>query len=171
MIPDKGELRYAEDSGRRILLDEATVRALHRYLRARADHPAGPHGAQGRAVARPVERPFSYDALRKMLIRRCKRLGYDQHATAYMFRHTLAHDWRARDGNVDDLVHHMGWSGPAMAYRYGKDMAEDRAIEAKRRPGPLYRPTHVPRLSSCPTAAVESPPRTVFPRPETVCGD
>jgi hypothetical protein len=32
----------------------------------------------------------------------------------------------------------MVWSSPAMAYRYGKDLAEDRAIHAKRSLGSMY---------------------------------
>ena len=139
LIPDKGELRYAEGSGRRILLDEETVKALHRYMRVRAGHPLAHTALRDSLWLSPRSAlPLGYDGVRLMLYRRCKRLGYDQHATAHMFRHTFAHDYLAAGGKVDDLVHHMGWSGPAMAYRYGRDMAEDRAIEAKRRLGPLY---------------------------------
>jgi integrase len=139
LVPRKGERRFAADSGRRILLEVETVRALQRYMRTRTEHPlAATVFAAVLWLGQGSATPFGYNGVRLMLIRRCRRLGYDQHATAYMFRHTFAHDYRANGGSIDDLVEHMGWTGPGMAYRYGKDMAEDRAIEAKRRLGNMY---------------------------------
>lgn len=134
--PAKGELAYAEGSGRRILLEEETVRALLRWVRKRADHPlAFSTLSDALWLGRGAARAFAYEGVRMMLARRSKAvLGEGGgHATAHMFRHTFAHDFRADGGSVDDLLHHMGWTSIAMAQRYGKDMAEDRAINAKRR--------------------------------------
>lgn len=134
--PAKGELAYAEGSGRRILLEEETVRALLRWVRKRAEHPLSAGVlrnalwlGQGSATA------FGYNGVRLMLERRSKTAleGKPGHATAHMFRHTFAHDFRADGGSIDDLTQHMGWSSYAMAQRYGKDLAEDRAINAKRK--------------------------------------
>jgi integrase/recombinase XerC len=137
--PKKAERRYAEDSGRRVLLDQETVKALHRWLRTRESHPLARTAlADHLWLGKGSATPFGYNGIRLMLIRRCKRLGYEVHVTPHMFRHTFAHDFREQGGAIDDLAEHMGWAGLEMARRYGKDMAEDRAIRARRNIGRMY---------------------------------
>lgn len=137
--PHKGDARYADDSGRRVLLDHDTVMALQRWTRVRLQHP----DASGRLrdvlwLGLNSAKPWAYDGVRQMLRRRSARLGYDSHATAHMFRHTFSHDFLAAGGSPLDLAEHNGWATLAMAQRYGKDMAEDRAIAARQKLGKLY---------------------------------
>ncbi|MBO2448650.1 hypothetical protein J4573_16225 [Actinomadura barringtoniae] len=76
VTPKKGELRYADDSGRRILLEQETVKAIQRYLRVRAEHPlAESHLAEHLWLGQGSALPFGANGIRLMLIRRCKRLG------------------------------------------------------------------------------------------------
>jgi integrase len=51
----------------------------------------------------------------------------------HQLRHTWAHRYRANGGALDDLVYLAGWTGPAMAIRYGKSAAGERAEAAARR--------------------------------------
>jgi integrase len=53
-------------------------------------------------------------------------------------RHTFANDWLDKGGSEGDLMRLMGWSSRSMLDRYGADMAERRAIDAKRRMGEMY---------------------------------
>lgn len=54
-----------------------SVKALHRYLRARAEHPlAATHLAEHLWLGQGSALPFGYNGIRLMLIRRCKKLGY-----------------------------------------------------------------------------------------------
>jgi integrase len=134
VTPSKGELRYAEGSGRRVRLADETVRALQRYLRARTDHPMSSTALRATLwLGKGSALPLTYDGVRQMLERRCERLGYEKAATCHMFRHTFAHDYRAAGGGLDDLAEHVGWSTTEMGRVYGADMAEDRAIETRER--------------------------------------
>jgi integrase/recombinase XerD len=45
----------------------------------------------------------------------------------HLLRHTWAHCYRLNGGQVDNLVFLAGWSGPAMALRYGASAAAERA--------------------------------------------
>src|SRR5690606_7984145 len=117
--PHKGDARYADDSGRRVRLADDTVRALQRWLRVRLTHPLADSTLRDVLwLGKGTARPWGYDGVRLMLTRRCKKLGYEEFATAHMFRHTFAHDFRAHGGSIDDLTEHMGWSSYEMAKRY-----------------------------------------------------
>jgi site-specific recombinase XerD len=105
-----------------------TSLALRRYLRARADHPKaestdwfwlGPKGRQ------------SAQSLYKRVVAAGRRAGLK--VRPHQLRHTWAHHYRANGGALDDLVYLAGWSGPAMALRYGASAAGERAENAARR--------------------------------------
>ncbi|MFD0901746.1 tyrosine-type recombinase/integrase [Actinomadura sediminis] len=136
VVPSKGELAYADGHGRRVLLALETARDLHRYVRARHRHPMAQSAPELWLGA--THKPWEYDGVRQMLARRSRRAGYDAHATAHMFRHTFSHDWLDNGGSAENLMQRNGWTSVSMVQRYGKDMAENRAIEATRRMGPLY---------------------------------
>lgn len=139
VVPRKGERQYAEGSGRRIHLTEATVRALHRYVRARATHPLASSVLRDSLwLGKGSIVPLTYDGVRQMLVRRSGRLGYDAAATAHMFRHTFTSDALDAGMPLNDLVTHMGWASFEMLKIYGVDQAEVRAIRSKERMPDLY---------------------------------
>jgi hypothetical protein len=49
----------------------------------------------------------------------------------------FANDWLSNGGAEGDLMRQSGWKTRSMVDRYGADMAQQRAIEAKRRVGDL----------------------------------
>jgi site-specific recombinase XerD len=109
VVPLKGA--RAEDQGRLVPLASATARAMSSYLRARRYH-------------RHATAPQLWLGLR------------NQHP--HMFRHAFANDWLSNGGSEGDLMRLTGWKNRAMLDRYGADMAQQRAIDAKRRMGDMY---------------------------------
>lgn len=100
----------------------STAEAISRYLRARKTHPQAqtPHmwlGTKGRLGPTGVA---------QLLRRRCEAAGVD-HINPHRFRHTWAHTFRAEGGSEGDLMYLAGWSSTAMAHRYGRSAASERA--------------------------------------------
>jgi hypothetical protein len=52
--------------------------------------------------------------------------------------HTFANDWLSNGGAEGDLMRLAGWKTRSMLDRYGADMAQRRAIDAKRKMGDMY---------------------------------
>jgi len=122
-------LRLVGKTGTRIVpTSPSTGEALSRYLREREKHPLarlpafwlGPKGKLG---------PSGFAQL---LRRRCEQAGIE-HLHPHKFRHTWAHTFRAQGGGEGDLTYLAGWSTTAMAHRYGRSAAAERAQEAQRR--------------------------------------
>jgi hypothetical protein len=75
-----------------------------------------------------------------MLIRRAEQAGYVG-VTPHQCRHTFSNAWLKSGGSEGDLMRLNGWKSRAMADRYADDVANQRAIEAKRRKGDaIYQP-------------------------------
>ena len=67
--------------------------------------------------------------------------GYNpQPVHPHMFRHTFANDWLPNSGAEGDLMRLAGWKTRSMLDRYGADMAQQRAIEAKPHGRPVLGP-------------------------------
>jgi integrase/recombinase XerD len=133
LIPLKGARALGE--GRLVVLAPTSARALAIYLRARRGHPLadsdsvwlGTHG-RGR---------FQNTGIRKMLIRRAEQAGYVG-VTPHQFRHTFSDAWLRSGGSEGDLMRLNGWKSRQMVDRYADDVANQRALEAKRRRGDMY---------------------------------
>jgi integrase len=133
LVPLKGARAAGE--GRLVMLAPASARALATYLRARRHHKLANSdwvwlGTRNRGR-------FGNTGIRKMLIRRAAEAGYDL-ARPHQFRHTFSDDWLASGGSEGDLMHLNGWKSRSMVDRYAADVAERRALEAKRRMGDRY---------------------------------
>ncbi len=109
----------------------ATGAALYRYIRVRRSRA---HGTDALWLGR--KGALLGNGVYQLLARRFKEAGVDVGKRAHVFRHTFSHMWQARGGGIAELVALNGWSGPTMAYRYGKSAASERAHEAHRRLSP-----------------------------------
>ena len=132
LVPLKGARAYGE--GRLIVLAPASARALAIYLRARRRHPLADSdwvwlGTRGRGR-------FVTTGLRRMLIRRAEQAGYAG-VTPHQFRHTFSDAWLKSGGSEGDLMRLNGWKSRAMVDRYADDVANQRALDAKRRRGDM----------------------------------
>lgn len=108
----------------------STGEALSRYMRARKEHrlsgrpelwlgPRGPLGPSGVA---------------QILKGRCEEAGIE-HLNPHRLRHNWAHEYRKAGGSEGDLLYLAGWTSPAMAHRYGRSAAAERAQDAARHIG------------------------------------
>ena len=133
LVPLKGARAAGE--GRLVILAPSTARALAMYLRARRHHPLADSdwvwlGTRGRGRLLGT-------GIRKMLIRRAEQAGYAG-VTPHQFRHTFSDAWLKSGGSEGDLMRLNGWKSRAMVDRYADDVANQRALEAKRRKGDMF---------------------------------
>lgn len=106
----------------------STGEALSRYLRVRKDHPQ----TRAPALWLGAKGALGPTGVAQLLRRRCTEAGVD-HINPHRFRHTWAHTFRAEGGNEGDLMYLAGWKSTAMAHRYGRSAANERAQESARR--------------------------------------
>jgi integrase len=82
-----------------------------------------------------------------MLIRRAEEAGYAG-VTPHQFRHTFSDAWLKSGGSEGDLMRLNGWKSRAMVDRYADDVANQRALEAKRRKGDMFLSGDATRLTA-----------------------
>lgn len=113
---------------RPIYMGARTVRALDRYLRARAGHRM----AHLDALLLTQRGRMSTDGARDRIRIRGEQAGIpDLHP--HRFRHTWAHDYLMSGGQERDLKRLAGWSSDVMLERYGASAADARARAAAQR--------------------------------------
>jgi integrase/recombinase XerD len=132
-VPVKGARAAGE--GRLVMLAPSTAGALAMYLRARRHHPLADSdwawlGTRGRGRLLGT-------GIRKMLIRRAEQAGYAE-VTPHQFLHTFSDAWLKSGGSEGDLMRLNGWKSRAMVDRYADDVANQRALEAKRYKGDMF---------------------------------
>jgi integrase/recombinase XerC len=106
---------------RAVVIGVSTARALRKYLRWRSQRYDGSPpdlwlGERGRLTVQGLDK----------LIRGVgDRAGLEIHP--HLLRHTWSHFYRLDGGSVDAMCYLAGWSGPAMALKYGASAAAERA--------------------------------------------
>lgn len=108
----------------------STGEALARYVRLRRTH----HHAELPALWLGPKGALRDSGIAQVLSRRCEMAGV-AHINPHKLRHTWAHLFRAEGGAEGDLMYLAGWSSTAMAHRYGRSAAMERAQGAARRIG------------------------------------
>lgn len=113
---------------RPVYMGARTVRALDRYLRARALQ----RWAHLDALFITQRGPLSPDGARDRIALRGQQAGIDG-LHPHQFRHTFAHDFLMSGGQERDLKRLAGWSSDVMLERYGASAADARAASAARK--------------------------------------
>jgi site-specific recombinase XerD len=108
-------LQCKRNRERVVPLTDTTVVALRRYLRARGRH----RWAELDALWVGQSGELGPQAFAQMVHRRATTAGIDS-ADARRFRHTFAHEWKARGGSDEELLAASGWRDPRVLARYAR---------------------------------------------------
>lgn len=115
-------------TGTRVVpISPSTGEALSRYMRVRRDHSH----AKRDALWLGTKGKLGDSGIAQILRRRCELAGIE-HLNPHRFRHTFAHTFRVKGGSEGDLMYLCGWKSTAMAHRYGRSAAAERAQNAAR---------------------------------------
>ncbi len=80
--------------------------------------------------------PLRGNGIYQALDRRFTEAGISAKHRVHIFRHTFSHEFQLAGGSEGDLMQLNGWTTAAMAHRYGRSAAQERAREAHARFGP-----------------------------------
>ena len=121
VVTGKGDRKRAVPFGTKTVLD------LNRYLRVRQEHRYADEpwlwlGQKGK---------MTESGIAQMIARHAEQAGLKIHP--HQFRHGFAHQWKEEGGSDEDLMRLMGWRSDQMLRRYGSALADERAIQARKR--------------------------------------
>jgi site-specific recombinase XerD len=106
-----------------------TVKALDRYLRARARHAL----ADSPALWLGLRGPMGDSGIQQMLRRRAREAELPtSRVHPHAFRHGFAHAWLAGGGSEGGLMEITGWKTRDMLTRYAASTRGERAIAEHR---------------------------------------
>lgn len=108
---------------RNVRFDHAAVRAIDRYKRIRAKHPAAHLSAMWLGVRR--KQRMTASGIYQMVAGRGRRLGIKVHP--HMLRHGFVDKWLDCGGAEGDLMELTGWESTQMLQRYGRAVRSRRA--------------------------------------------
>lgn len=119
-------------TGTRVVpVSASTGESLARYVRVRVQQP----NAKLDALWISSKGKLKDSGVAQLLARRCEQAGLPR-LNPHRFRHTFSHLFRAAGGSEGDLMFLAGWSSTAMAHRYGRSAAAERARATHRRLAP-----------------------------------
>jgi site-specific recombinase XerD len=132
---DRGAARVTGKGERTRLVGfgTATAKALDRYLRQRARHPAADTTD---ALWLGHKGALQYGGIRSIVARRAAQAGVKERVYPHLFRHTWNDAMLSAGAQESDVMALAGWRSPDMVRRYAAATRATRALDVARRLSP-----------------------------------